>query len=202
MDKISFGISKSKRGEWNIFTTENNRKVKFFQYFEEDTQKYKLLQWINGLDSKPILKERDFSDISILKAIEITRSCDMEFLEKILNRSYTAIRSYLHILQAQKKIIVSRKPKFISEEISRETSVILAKRSHDMIFKLVRNQFGKDKKFYELLQIQKGTFSAWRRRKNGIPIKNLSEICALLKVNFESTSKSPFRVDRDIMEIV
>ena len=202
IDNIFFGTSKSKRGEWNIFTTENNKKVKFFQYFEVGTQKHKLLQWIGGMNSKPILKEGNFSYTRVLRAIEKAGSCDMKFLEKTFNRSYTTIRHYLNILEAQNRIIVSREPRFISEGVSPETSIILSKSAHNLIFKVIRRQFGKDKNFYEILQIIKGTFSSWRKRKNGIPIRHLLEMSQLLKINFETISKSPFHVDRDIMEII
>lgn len=83
-DEIAHGaLSRNKRGEYTISTIIPNSMNRWLNYFEPDTQKWKLLCWINGdKNMKPLIKETgDISANKILDLLAKIRSCDIKFLE-------------------------------------------------------------------------------------------------------------------------
>ncbi len=204
-DKISFGGKENRRNEWVVYTNKNNNQKRFLEYFEKNTQKNKLLHWLAGnIHHKPLIGT-NISHLSIDKIMDTlkkTKACDLDFLEQTFQKNYTSIRHYLSILKNQKKIKISRKPHKITNFIDEKTSVILKKDTHEKIFQRVREKFVTDKNFATIIQINKATFSAWRRKKNGIPIKILKEICKFLQIKFENIAYTINGTDRDVIEII
>jgi len=47
-----------------------------------------------------------------------------------------------------------------------------------------------------------GTFSAWRKRKNRIPISVLKNMCLILGLKFELISRGIENINRDIVEVI
>ena len=108
MDKLSFGESiNARRDEFTLFTTEKNKKNKFFAYFEPNTQKHKLLHWLGGdLSYKPMIKSLEGLSVeNLLKVIKESGVCDTQFLGRYFKRTYTTIQQYLNILEKQKKSV-------------------------------------------------------------------------------------------------
>lgn len=204
-DGIDHGVLKrNKRNEWVVYTTSQNKYYKLLDYFEPDTQKSKLLYWINGDKRiKPVVKENlEFSVKKILLLLKKIKSCDINFLEQNFKKSYTSIRYYLNILERQKSIRISSTPCVWSNYISEKATVYLNKTAHDMIFSEIRKGFNFGKNVANILDVHKATFSAWKLRKNRIPLGILKDICYLLNIKFETLKKAVIQTDRDIIELI
>jgi transcriptional regulator with XRE-family HTH domain len=205
LDNISQGkMAKNKRNEWLLYTTTKNECTRLANYFETNTQKWKLLYWINGKENlKPIIKnDVNLSTIKITTLLKEIKSCDMSFLEKYFKKRYTSIRYYLNILRNHGLIRISCTPRIWSNYIDDRTTVYLDKSGHDKIFDEIKGKFGLEKNISTLLGVHKGTFSAWKRRKNRIQIKILKQLCSLLNINFEDITKNIIQTDRDIIEFI
>lgn len=208
-DQIKFGSSlNNRRGriEFCLFTIQNNKMKKLIEYFERGTQKEKLLKWLGGdLDSKPIIIPRHSSLIStqnILEVLDKIKKCDSEFLKEHFKCAHTTLRTYLKILKAQGKISLSNRPNGINDYVGRNTTVLLSKRFHNLVFKRVRSHFYINENFARFLEIHKATFSAWKRRKSRIPLYKLKEFCNILDINYDEALQNVVRVDREIAEII
>jgi len=204
-DKINFGESLSqRRKEWNLFTTVSNTKGNLLKYFEPYTQKWKLINWLSGdINSIPILKTKfSLSTEKILKVLKEIERCDVLFLKNYFKCSHSTIRSYLKILKNQSKIKLSDAPTRINDYIDKNTTVLLKNRFHKLLFKRIKEKFKKDKNFAGFLEVQKGTLSAWKVRKNRIPIYVLKKMCKLLDIDCKQASRNIRRTDREIIEII
>ena len=204
-DKINFGESLShQRKEWNLFTTVNNSKEKLLKYFEPNTQKWKLINWLSGdVNSIPILKTKSSLSIEkILKVLKEIKRCDAIFLKNYFKCSHYTVRSYLKILKNQKKIKLSNTPTCINEYIDKNATALLKNRFHKLLFKRIREQFKKDKNFASFLGIHKGTLSAWRVRKNRMPVYILKKMCKILGMDYKQALKNIAKTDREIAEII
>lgn len=208
-DQIKFGSSLSNRRdktEFCLFTTQNNKIKKLLAYFENGTQKEKLLKWLGGdLDSKPIIISRRSSLIStqnILEVLERVKKCDSEFLKEQFKCTHTTIRTYLKILKAQGKINLSNQPNGINDCVGRNTTVLLSKNFHNLVFKRVRSHFYINENFSRFMEIHKATFSAWKTRKNRIPLYKLKEFCNILDIDYDDALQNVVRVDREIVEVI
>lgn len=204
-DNINSGGGVNKRNEWCISTTEKNNKDKFYKYFEDNTQKNNLLKWIAGdTNSIPFIKQ-NLSHLSTTKILDIlkeVKSCDISFLEKAFNKRQVTIAHYLRILKNQGKIIISNTPREITDNTADTTSVLLKHAVHMLVFKKIREKFITDKNLANILQVEKGTFSAWRKRKNRIPLLTLKEICNLIELDFALIRNQIDNTDRNIVELV
>ncbi|MDP3066924.1 MAG: hypothetical protein Q8N08_09335 [Methanobacteriaceae archaeon] len=204
-DKIRFGKSiNKKRNEYSLFTTAENKKEKLLKYFETDTQKWKLLNWLSGdLNHTPIIKNNSLLSLEkILKILRKIERCDAIFLKNYFKCSHTAIRSYLKILRDQNKIKLSNQPKQLNEYINKDATILLKDEVHKTFFKRIKEKFRKYQNCARFLGIHKGTFSAWKVRKNRIPIRVLKKICEVLNLDFIEISKNTEKVDREIAEII
>ena len=204
-DRIAHGIlSKNKRGEYTIGTTIPNSTERLLKYFEPNTQKWKLLRWINGdRVVKPIIKEGGvLSAKKILLLLKEIRSCDISFLERYFDKNYTSIRHYLKILKNQGDIIISTSPHIWSHHISEKTAVYLNKPTHSIVFAKIKEKLKLEKNAASVLGIHKATFSAWKLQKNRIPIEILRQLCSMLDLNFADLTKAVIQTDRDILELI
>ena len=213
-DNVKFGQSISERmGSYNprsytsftLLTTVENQKEKLLKYFEPGTQKWKLLNWLSGdLNCLPVLKTKSSLSIrKILKILQRIKICDTYFLKNYFgSRSYTNIRCHLKILKNQGKIKLSNHPSSISKYISKNTTLLLKNKVHKLLFKKIREKFKRDQNCAKFLEIHKATFSAWRTRKNRIPLHILERIYRVLNLNFNKISKNVEKTDREIAEII
>ncbi|MCJ7792485.1 MAG: hypothetical protein MUP45_00695 [Candidatus Marinimicrobia bacterium] len=203
-DNIKFGERTDNRGDKILFTTAKNRRKKLLDYFEDDTQKWKLFNWLSGdLKQTPTLKESSFlSTENILKVLQKIKRCDADFLKNHFGCTHFTIRSHLKILKRQGKINLSNHPHSINDYISQNTRVFLKNELHQLLFSKIRMRFKKDKNFAEFLRIHKATLSAWRVKKNRIPIYILREICKALDFDFSRVSKNIAKTDREVAEII
>lgn len=202
-DKINFGKTISKRKEYILFTTQKNEKIKLLSYFEKNTQKWKLLNWLSGnLSETPIIKSGfRVSIFAMEKKIKEIKKCDIDFLAKYFKCSNHTIKTYIEILERQNKIKISNNPKEINENISSKTKVLLNEKAHELIFEK-KEKFKKDKQVVELLKINKSRFSAWKKRKNKIPVHILKELCKILEIDFNKISKNIEKTNKKIIEVI
>ncbi len=208
-DHIKFGSSLNNRRdriEFSLFTTQNNKEKKLLAYFENGTQKEKLLKWLGGdLNSKPIIIPRHSSLIStqnILKVLDRIKKCDSEFIKQQFNCTHTTARTYMKILKNQNKIKLTNKPDGINNYVSKNTMTFLEEKFHKLIFKKIKDQFYINKNFAKFIGIHKATFSAWKTRKNRIPLYQLKEICSILYLDYNEALKNVIGTDREIAEII
>lgn len=203
-DKIEFGGRTDQRGDKILFTTAKNKKEKLLEYFEENTQKWRLLNWLSGdLNQIPVLKKDPSLSIEkILKVLRKIKRCDANFLKDRFGCSHFTIRTHLKILKRQGKIKLSNRPNCINHCISKNTTVFIKDKFHKLVFARIRKKFKKDKNFAEFLGIHKATLSAWRVKKNRVPIHVLREMCEVLSLDFNRASKNIAKTDREIAEII
>lgn len=215
-DKIKFGeriytrkhtgyyIREKSQNFFKLSTTERNRKSKLLMYFEKNTQKWKLLQWLAGdTTHTPIIKTGSgLSHDKILLVLKRIKLCDARFLENHFGCGHSTIRNYLKVLQNQGRIDLSNKPDSINDCVHKNTTVLLKKRFHKLLFKKIKEKLGTDKNFASFLDIKKGTLSAWRTRKNRMPVYILKEMCEVLNLDFNEASKNIAKTDREIAKII
>jgi len=203
-DKIKFGKRVDKRGDKILFTTVKNKKEKLLKYFEENTQKWKLLHWLSGdLDKFPIIKKDSFLSVEkILKILQKIKRCDADFLANYFNCHYLTIRNHLKTLKRQGKIKLSNHPDCVNNYVSKNTTVFLKDKFQKLVFSGIKKKFKKDKNFAEFLDIHKATLSAWRVKKNRIPLYILKEMCEVLNLDFNELLKNIAKTDREIAEII
>jgi len=203
-DKIEFGERIDQRGDKILFTTAKNKKEKLLEYFEENTQKWKLLNWLSGdLKQIPLLKKNSsLSTVKILKVLQKIKRCDANFLKDHFDCTHFTMRNHLKILKRQGKIRLSNRPSCINDYVSQNTRVFLKDKFHQLLFSKIRKKFKKDKNFAKFLGVNKATLSAWRIKKNKIPIYVLREMCKVLDFDFNRVSKNIAKTDREIAEII
>ena len=97
---------------------------------------------------------------------------------------------------------MSKYPKKLNETISQDTTVFLKDNFHNNIFSKILEKFRNYEEFADFLEISKGTLSAWKIKKNRIPLKKLKEICNILEVNYNQVLENTSETDREIVEII
>ncbi len=205
-DKIQCGISKGKGKNRVINAYLANSKKKLIQYFEPDTQKWKLIRWLEGRPTKkPIIKETGNTKISeakILRLLRKEKNCDIVYLTRLFSCRQTTARYYLKTLKKQNKITLSNRVKMINpKNVSEKTTVSLNKKTHGKLFEKIKKKFAYDNAFADTLEIKKATLSAWKKRKNRIPLQHLEKMCKILGLNFQRFCSNLVREDREIAVI-
>lgn len=205
-DSIKFGISINRqRGEFNLFTTAENSDRKLLAYFEQGTQKEKLIRWLAGDQNvMPIRREGTaLSPEMLLKVLREVRCCDTQYLKRRFGTTHTTIRDHLKILRSRGKISLSNHPNGVPPtSVATLTTVFLKKRMHQYIFKKIRERFIDYKHFALFLGINKGTLSAWKVRRNRIPVGMLARICEVLTLDFPEVLKNVEETDRELAELI
>jgi hypothetical protein len=213
-DNIKFGQSINERRSsynpknsyilFNLSTTSDNKKRKLLKYFEPRTQKWKLLNWLSGdLTYVPILKvNRSLSLDKVSKVLKKVKACDANFLKNHFKCAHGTIRAYLKVLNNQKKIKLSNKPKQLSEYIDESGTVLLKNKAHQALFNKIKESFGKYKNCASFLGTHKTAFSAWKVRKNRMPIFVLKKLCEVFDFNFIKFSENNIeKIDREVAEV-
>jgi len=202
-DKIKYGISKAKGKNYVINAYLINNKKKLLQYFEPNTQKWKLIHWLDGnLTKKPVIKETTSTKISeekILRLLHKEKNCDIVYFTRFFKCTQSTARYYLKTLKKQKRITLSNKIKSINpKNVSEKTTVLLNKKQHGKLFNEIRKKFVYDKEFANAMEINKATLSSWRKRKNRIPLQHLERMCKPLNLDFQEFCDNLIREDREI----
>ncbi len=205
-DGIEYGRSKTKRGDYTINAYLTNDKKKLLQYFEPNTQKWKLIHWLEGdLTKKPVIKETTVTKISEEKIFNLLRrkkNCDIIYLTKFFGCKQSTARYYLKTLKKQKRIVLSRNIKSINpKNVSEKTMVLVNKKWHKKLFNGIKKRFVYDKEFATSLDIPKATLSAWKLRKNHIPLHRLETMCKTLNLDFQKFCNNLVEEDREIAAI-
>ena len=193
-----------KRGENVLFTTSENKNSAYLDYFESNTQKWKLLHWLEGKTNyPPIIKEEgSLSAKKILRVLQKIKQCDTFYLQNQFNCSFPTVRTYLKILKNQALISLSNHPKRISEYVDRKATILLKERVHVFIFDKIKKQFGNFNNFANFIGIHKDTVSRWRLRKTKIPLHRLGDISSILNIEHATIFENVLETDREIAEII
>jgi DNA-binding Xre family transcriptional regulator len=203
-DNLKIGFFKNKREEYTVYTTSKNNSNRLLDYFEKGTKKWDLLKWLihKNFESEKIdySKEIKFAK-DILNLLKKIKSADSNYLMRKFNCSHTTIREKLKILNNKRIIRLTKHPKNISNYISKETTVFLKKKFHDDLFYQILKKFNSYGEFSRFLGIHKATLSAWKIKKNKIPLKIIKSICESLEIPFDITLKNVYETDREIAEV-
>jgi len=203
-DRVKFWKSHTKRNEWTISTTSENRLEKTLPYFETNTQKYKLLKWLNGnTDCAPIQKQKaGLSFPNLIKILRELKSADATFLKQYFKCTHTILRVYLKILNRQRRIRLSNKPLRLSSYIHGKAGVYLRENFHKTFFGKIKKKTLKWKNCARFLGVSKAAFSLWKVRKNRVPFWALKKMCEMLGIDLESLPQNILSFDREIAEVI
>jgi len=204
-DGVKHGNSfNKKRGENVLFTTSENKNSIYLDYFESNTQKWKLLHWLKGnTNYSPIIKEdNSLSAKKILRVLQKIKQCDTFYLQNHFNCSFPTVRTYLNILKNQALISLSNHPKRISKHVDRKTRILLKEGVHAFIFDKIKKQFGNFNNFANFTEVHKNIVSQWRLRKTKIPLHRLEDVSSILNVEYATIFGNVLETDREIAEII
>lgn len=204
-DNIKVGNFKNNREEYTVYTTSDNKIEKLLGYFEEGTKKWELLMWLSNRNftSNQINYEKDLKETNnILKIINQVKVCDSSMLMKKLNFSHTTIRQHLLILKLKGVILLSNHPKGVNMYVSDSTMVLLREKFHNLLFNEILKKFKSYKKFSKFLEVNESRLSAWKLKKNRIPLKILKEICLSLEMPYNDALNNVYETDREIAEVI
>ncbi|MDP4007526.1 MAG: hypothetical protein Q8P55_02985, partial [bacterium] len=186
-----------------LYTTANNNPRKLINYFENGTQKWKLLHWLSG--SKKHVPQLRISPSSIsferiLSLLKNIERCDIEFLQNYFMCSRQTIVTYLNVLHQQKKLLLSQYPKQLSNHVNEQTGVSLNPIQHKLLFSQAKSYFKYDLTGAKFIGAKKATYSAWKTRKNRIPLQSLKVLCSTLRLDVWKITKKPTSLDRKLVE--
>ena len=205
-DGINFGRNKqANRGEHIIFSYANNKHGKVSEYFDKNTQKAKLLDWVHGIKNgqKPILKNgANLSTTKLLGFIKEHKKCDASVLKKHFGVSHTTIRTYLNILSKQKQIKLDAYPDSLTDFIDLNTTVFLKDNFHNLLFRSIKQKFRKFNNFSKFIMVHKSLVSAWKLKKNRIPLHILRKMCDLIDVEYQLALTNIKNTDREIAQFI
>lgn len=210
-DDIAIGTTRN-RGDYIIFTYENNPKEKFLSFFEKETIKWKRVR-----DSY-IKEHRDLEELenrykiypnnkvtfkNLYDYINEVGVCDWNHLAKKFKCSRHQLKQYLIILENSKLIKFSKNPVFLKDIfIDDSIKILLKERFHNYLFKRIERLYKNYKILGDVIKIKKGTLSAWKVRKSKIPLVTLKEICRYCNINTSLIRNNIQQTDRRIIEII
>ena len=204
-DGLKIGSFSNNRKEYSVYTFANERIEKLLEYFEKGTKKEELLRWLTdkSFASKQITYEKDFKNtLNVYKLLKEVKVADANTIKKKLNCKFITARSHLIILKNRGKIRLSNKPQRISKFVSDKTTLLLEKEFHNKIFNKLFERFMTYANASKFLEINKATLSAWKVRRNRIPLYLLNNICNILSISQEELYNNVEETDREIAEII
>jgi DNA-binding transcriptional ArsR family regulator len=204
-DGLNTGSSVNKRGEHIVYTTINNPIDKISSYFEKGTKKYDLLMWLDkkNFQSNQISYGQDLLETkTVLELLRKVKICDANFLMGQLDYSHTTVRQHLLILRNRNLIRLSNHPKQLSEYLSDKAAVFLNESFHTYLLNKIQEQFKNFDKFALFMDIPKANLSAWKLKRNRLPLRILKEICMVLEISFNKVLENIQEIDREIAEII
>lgn len=210
-DEINVGTTNA-RGDYILFTYENNKKEKFLEYFETDTYKWSKVNDLITTNKKTIeqlitlyrYKPNNKIDIDKLyTSIKDVKTCDLFYLASYFHCSTFAISHYLTILRNNELITISTKPSQLNPKfVNKKTSILLKEDIHNLVFSTAKKKFKTYLNLAKLLGVGKAAFSAWKLRKNRIPITIVEKICTLCDIDYTLILNNIEKTDRQIIEII
>ncbi len=207
-DNVSAGIRIS-RGNHVLYTHKNNNKKRLLSYFEPDTWKeYRLREayFHTGTKSLSIYRKYSFNKLTtdiVLKELRKIKSCDINYFMQKFNCRHTTVMNYLRILRNRGLISLTYRPlKFNSKNVSESANVFIAKNTHEMLFTNLKKKFERYDIAADYFNLHKATVSAWKVRKNRIPLKVIKLFCASLDLDFSEIASKAVATDRRIIELI
>mgnify|MGYP001617309764 CR=1 FL=1 len=204
-DGLKVGSFLNKREEYSVYTFANENDKKLLGYFEKGTKKAELLRWLTdkSFESQQITYERDFKNTkNIYELLKKMKVADANTIKDKLDYKFTTVRNHLIILRNKGKIRLSNKPKTIGKFVSDKSTVFLKQKFHNKIFNKIFEKFRTYINASKFLELNKSNLSAWKVRKNRIPLYLLENICKILDIPQEEIYKNIEETDREIAEII
>jgi hypothetical protein len=207
--KISFNCSIN-RGDFCINTHKNNVKSNVLNFFEKDTTKWLRYKESYRKSNNPYFEERykvysknKITFKKILSVLSKVRICDIKFLSRCFNCNHSAVANYLNILKNNGKIKLSYNPNCIDTDyVDSRTAVFLKDRFHRKLFSTIEKKFVEYQKFGSFTGVHKSTISAWKLKKNRMPIFQLKTFCSILKLDFSLVLNNIEQTDRKIVQFL
>lgn len=200
-----------KNGFYKIFTYKENSPIEIGKFIEENTVKWQRLMHYSNIDKSEVSLEslyrkypqRKISFQEIVNILTVIKSCDINFLAKVFNCKHTSVVHYLKLLENQNKIKLSESPSLLNPIfVSSNTTVLLKKAFHENLFSKILNKFVEYQEFGKSIGVENGTLSAWKVRKNRIPLPIIKRFCDALDINESKIWKNIEKVDRRIVEVI
>lgn len=191
-----------------LSTPENYDPSKLYRYFEEKTTKYRRLELVHNVRGKEeisITTKVAKSNIErILEVLDRVKVCDIAFLCKQTGLTQSTVRTYLNIMKNTRQIQVSKKPQKIEWRFigGSDFTVLLKKSAHQRLFRKIKFTFSTFNRFAKYLGVTKSTVSAWKLRKNRIPINMLKTATHAVGEDFESLCGQLKETNDMIVEII
>ncbi|MBU0963318.1 MAG: hypothetical protein KKD48_05425 [Nanoarchaeota archaeon] len=204
-DGLNVGKCINKRKEYTVYTFANEDIKKLLEYFEKGTKKWDLLRWLSdkNFESKQISYEKDFKTTrSIYELLKEMKIADVNTIKEKLNYNFITIRNNFIILRDKGKIRLSNKPKYINKFVSDRSTVFLKQEFHNKIFNELFKKFKTNINASNFLELNKATLSAWKVRKNRMPLYVLKNICNILNISQEQLYNQIEELDREIAEVI
>lgn len=210
-DGINTGSSIN-RGSYVLFTYEKNKKEKFMDYFEEGTLKrIKIKDLIeeNNQDIKKLINRykiypnNKITFENLYYFIKNTGCCDWNYLATHFKCSRHILKPYLIVLVNNQLIKFSRTPKLLNERfVDKNMQILLKDELHDFVFEKIKEKFKTYENFSNKTNTHKATISAWKLRKNRIPLSFLKKMCKECEINFDNVLSNVQKTDRKIIEAI
>lgn len=206
---VSFGTRFS-REMYNITTYKGNNFQRLNGLFEKNTVKWLRFKesYTKVGDSNFQLRYKKFSQSKItfnelIELLKNLRSCDINFLTTYFNCAHTSIVHYLNVLKNNNQIRLSNRPLYFNSEfVSPKTTVYLKEEFHNKIFDKIKDEFIEYQKFGRYINVDHGTISSWKIRKNRIPLPEIKRFCDILKIDSSEINTNIEETDRRIVEII
>ena len=204
-DGLKVGSFINNRREHSVYTFANENVEKLLEYFEKGTKKAELLRWLTdkSFESQEITYEKDFKNTkTVHELLKKMKVADADTIKKKINCNFLTVRNHLIILRNKGKIKLSNKPKTIGKFVSDKSTVFLKQEFHNKIFNKIFERFKTYINASKFLELNKATLSAWKIRKNRIPLYLVKNICNILDIPQEEIYNNVEETDREIAEII
>jgi len=206
---VKFGTRVTKE-TYGITTYKNNDSLKLNELFEKNTVK-----WLRFKESYTEVEESDFESrykkfaqnkitfSALIRILNQVKTCDVNFLTKCFSCNHSSIVHYLNVLKNNGKIrISSNLTNFNFEFVSPTTTIYLKTEFHNKIFNLIKERFIEYQKFGMYVDIDHSTISAWKVRKNRIPLPIVKKTCDILGIDSSEINRNIEETDRKIIGII
>ncbi len=207
-DSLSFNRRIS-RSNYIIYTHKNNNKNKLLNYFEPATWKeVRLRETLSTVKAATFQTYRTYSSNkltikSLLKELGKVGACDIIYLMHKFKCRHVTVTNYLRILKNRGLVSLSTSPRKLNlNAISNKTTVFLENDLHNLIFNQLKRKFKRYDKAAEYFCVLKSTFSAWKVKKNRIPLDIIKQFCNNLGLDSYKIIDNVQEVDRNVVELI
>ncbi len=203
--------ARERHGMFIISTTRKNDPEKLLQFFERGTDKWLRLKEVYGPSHDKSGYSARYAPqpgckitmAGIKQTMKETGCCDFAFLLTKFGGNHAGMSSYINILKNNGVVRVSKEPNsFNPQAISPATAVYLHAPFHELLFSRLAETFGEYQEAARYLGVHKATISAWKVRKNRVPIRMLAKMCAAANIEASETRKNVQETDRMVIEAI